>query len=134
MVSALYFSGLGVLVAAGCGVTLGAIYGGPIGAMGGLVASPLAGVSAGGVCGAVSALIAAKLGGRRGRIVGGALTTLAPGVAAGAFIVNSVFQAVAATAPVPLLHLAFGGACGGALAATLGGWAGKAVAELMSET
>lgn len=133
MVSTLYFSALGVIVAAGCGVTLGAIHGGPIGAIGGLLASPLAGVSAGGICGAVSALVAAKLGGRRGRIIGGAVTTLAPGLAMGAFIVSSVFQAVVAAAPAPPLHLAFGGACGGALGATLGGWAGKAVAELMGE-
>lgn len=130
MLSALYFSGLGVIAAIGCGITLGAIHGGPIGAMGGLLVSPLAGVSVGGVCGAASSLVAGKMGGRRGHIIGGALAALAPGTAIGALIVGSGVQAVAA-ASAPALHVAFGGACGGALGATLGGWAGKAVAEML---
>lgn len=130
MVSALYFSGLGVIVAVGCGITLGAIHGGPIGAVGGLLVSPLAGVSVGGVCGAISSLVAGKVGGRRGHIIGGALTALAPGTAVGALIVSSGFQVVVADS-APALHVAFGGACGGALGATLGGWAGKAVAEML---
>ena len=88
-------------------------------------------MSAGGACGAFSALVARKIGGQSGHLIGGAVATLIPGIVVGAMIAGNVFQELVNTTPMPFIHLAFGGACGGLLAATLGGWTGKAVAEAL---
>jgi hypothetical protein len=131
-VTALYFSALSVIVAAGCGVTLGGIHAGPVGAVSGLLASPLAGVATGTFTAGVSCLVAPLVRDGQGDSVGGAIGYLLPGAAVGVAIVWSIFHVLVGANHLHPLHLVFGGACGGGLGAALGAWTGKAVAEARS--
>jgi hypothetical protein len=132
-VTALYYTLIGMIVAAGCGISLGAIFGGPVGAACGLIISPLAGISVAWTSAAVAAAVAGRIGGPSANIVGGAVALLLPGCAFGAVLVWSTSRALLGGMIPPFVDLSLGSVLGGGAGLVLGIWTGKAVSVVMGE-
>jgi len=132
-VTTLYFSFIGIAIAAGCGISLGGMYFGPLGALCGILVSPLAGLTVAALSAAVSAAISEHLGGFRGSLIGGALALLLPGTVCGAVMVWSISRAILGDLLPPLVDVALGGAFGAGCGMGLGAWTGKAISIALGE-
>lgn len=132
-VTTLYFSFVALIIAAGCGVSLGGMYFGPLGAVCGILVSPLAGLTVAAGSAAVASAIAGRLGGVRGNLVGAAIALLMPGSVCGAVLVWSTSRAILGDALPPMLDVVLGGAVGAGCGMGLGAWTGKAISIAMGE-
>lgn len=132
-VTMLYYSFIGVVTAAGCGLSLGGMYFGPLGAICGILVSPLMGLTMAAISAVVSAVIAGKLGGIRGNLIGGSLALLVPGTVCGAVLVWSISRSILGDMRPPMLDITLGGAMGAGCGMGLGAWTGKAISIAMGE-
>jgi hypothetical protein len=132
-VTTLYFSFIGIAIAAGCGLSLGGMYFGPLGAVCGVLVSPLAGLSVAVVSAALSSAISARMEGFRGIIFGSALALLLPGTVCGAVMVWCISRAILGDLLPPLADVALGGVFGAGCGMGLGAWTGKAISIAMGE-
>jgi len=132
-VTTLYFSFIGIAIAAGCGISLGGMYFGPLGAICGIVVSPLAGLTVAALSAAVSAVISERMGGLRGSLFGSAVALLFPGTVCGAVMVWSISRAILGDFLPPMLDVLVGGALGAGCGMGLGAWTGKAISIAMGE-
>lgn len=132
-VTTLYFSFIGVAIAAGCGISLGGMYFGPLGALCGVLASPLAGLIVAALSATAAAAISEHLGGFRGSLIGSALALLLPGAVCGAVMVWSISRAILGDLLPPLVDVALGGAFGAGCGMGLGAWTGKAISIALGE-
>jgi hypothetical protein len=132
-VTTLYFTFIALVIAAGCGVSLGGMYFGPLGAVCGILVSPLAGLIVAAGSAAVASTIAGRLGGIRGSLLGAAIALLVPGSVCGAVLVWSTSRAILGNTLPPVLDVLLGGVVGAGCGVGLGAWTGKAISIAMGE-
>lgn len=132
-VTTLYFSFVSIIISAGCGVSLGAMYFGPLGAVCGILVSPLVGLTVAAGSASLASTIASRLGGLRGNLIGGAMALLIPGSICGAVMVWSTSRAILGDVLPPTLDMALGSVVGAGCGMGLGAWTGKAISIAMGE-